>query len=152
MHSVGLDQYTKTYTVRGGFLTTGPPGRTSWDQWESSWEMCQKICGHILSIVYLFICYLCFLFLNKKYILQTPETWGLIPGSGRSPGVGGWQPFPVFLPGEFYGQRSLVDYSPWGRKESDKTERLALHFFSFFNWNTVDIQHYVSFKCVVDIF
>ena len=25
-----------------------------------------------------------------------------------------WQPTPVFLPGECHGQRSLVDYSPWG--------------------------------------
>ena len=33
-----------------------------------------------------------------------------------------WQPTPVFLPGEFHGQRSLADYSPWGRKESDTTE------------------------------
>ena len=30
-----------------------------------------------------------------------------------------WQPTPVFLPGESHGQRSLVGYSPWGRKESD---------------------------------
>ena len=37
-----------------------------------------------------------------------------------------WQPTPVFLPGEFYGQRSLVGYSPWGHKESDMTERLTL--------------------------
>ena len=29
---------------------------------------------------------------------------------------------PVFLPGKPHGQRSLADYSPWGRKESDKTE------------------------------
>ena len=25
-----------------------------------------------------------------------------------------WKPTPVFLPGEFHGQRSLVGYSPWG--------------------------------------
>ena len=37
-----------------------------------------------------------------------------------------WQPTPVFLPGESYGQRSLVGYSPWGHKELDTTERL--HF------------------------
>ena len=37
-----------------------------------------------------------------------------------------WQPTPVFLPGEFHGQRSLADYSPWGRKESDTTEQLTL--------------------------
>ena len=36
-----------------------------------------------------------------------------------------WQPTPVFLPGEFHGQRSQVDYSPWGLKESDTTERLS---------------------------
>ena len=35
-----------------------------------------------------------------------------------------WQPTPVFLPGESYGQGSLVGYSPRGRKESDTTERL----------------------------
>ena len=33
-----------------------------------------------------------------------------------------WQPTPVFLPGEFYGQRSPVNYSPWGCKASDRTE------------------------------
>ena len=38
-----------------------------------------------------------------------------------------WKPTPVFLPGEFHGQRSLVDYSPWGRKESDTAERLSLY-------------------------
>ena len=32
-----------------------------------------------------------------------------------------------FLPGEFHGQRSLVGYSPWGRKESDLTDRLNTH-------------------------
>ena len=47
---------------------------------------------------------------------------GLIPGSGRSPGEGKQQPIPVFLPAESHGQRSLVGYSPWGRKESDTNE------------------------------
>ena len=32
----------------------------------------------------------------------------------------------VFLPGELHGQRSLEGYSPWGHKESDKTEQLIL--------------------------
>ena len=47
---------------------------------------------------------------------------GLIPELGRSPGGGNEQPTPVFLPGEFHGQSSLVGYSPWGCKNSDKTE------------------------------
>ena len=33
----------------------------------------------------------------------------------------------VFLPGESHGRRSLVGYSPWGRKESDKAEQLSTH-------------------------
>ena len=33
-------------------------------------------------------------------------------------------PTPVLLPGESHGWRSLMGYSPWGRKESDMTERL----------------------------
>ena len=36
-----------------------------------------------------------------------------------------WQPMPVFLAGEFHGQRSLAGYSSWGRKESDVTEQLT---------------------------
>ena len=47
---------------------------------------------------------------------------GLIPGSGRSPGEENGLSSPVFLPGEFHGQRSLVGYSPWGHKELDTTE------------------------------
>ena len=41
-----------------------------------------------------------------------------------------WQPTPVFLPGEFYGQRSLAGYSPWSGKKSDMTEWLGLQFSS----------------------
>ena len=29
---------------------------------------------------------------------------------------------PVFLPGEFHGQKSLVGHSPWGHKELDMSE------------------------------
>ena len=36
----------------------------------------------------------------------------------------GQLPTLVFLPGEFHGQRNLVGYSPWGRKELDMTEWL----------------------------
>ena len=38
-----------------------------------------------------------------------------------------WQPTPVLLPGKSHGWRSLVGYSPWGREESDTTERLHFH-------------------------
>ena len=38
-----------------------------------------------------------------------------------------WQPPPVFLPGKFHGQRSLVGYSPWGHRELDITEHKHTH-------------------------
>ena len=43
------------------------------------------------------------------------------------------QPISVFLPGEFHRQRSLVGYSPWGRKELDMTKQpiqCALKYFT----------------------
>ena len=39
-----------------------------------------------------------------------------------------WHPTPVLLPGKSHGWRSLVGCSPWGREESDTTERLHFHF------------------------
>ena len=44
-----------------------------------------------------------------------------------------WLLTPVFLPGESQGQRNLVGYSPWRRKESDTTESLILSL-STTNW------------------
>ena len=39
-----------------------------------------------------------------------------------------WHPTPVLFPGKSHGWRSLVGCSPWGRKESDKTEQVHFHF------------------------
>ena len=39
-----------------------------------------------------------------------------------------WHPTPVLLPGKSHRRRSLVGCSPWGREESDTTERLHFHF------------------------
>ena len=39
-----------------------------------------------------------------------------------------WHPTPVLLLGKSYGWRSLVGCSPWGREESNTTERLNFHF------------------------
>ena len=38
-----------------------------------------------------------------------------------------WQPSTVWLPGWSHGQRRLVVYGTWGRRESDTTERLHEH-------------------------
>ena len=47
---------------------------------------------------------------------------GSIPGLGRSPGGGHGNPLQYSCLENPHGQRSLGGYSPWGRKESDKTE------------------------------
>ena len=67
-----------------------------------------------------------------------------------------WQPTPVFLPGESHGQRSLVGYSPWGRKESDATEQLHFHFlpltrslFFFHVYYLLFIWLYQVFSCIL---
>ena len=46
---------------------------------------------------------------------------GFDPWVGKIPWKRKWQPSPVFLP----GQRNLVGYSPWCRKESDMNEQLS---------------------------
>jgi len=45
-----------------------------------------------------------------------------IPGLGRSPGEGKGYPL------QYSGLENSMDYSPWGRKESDTTERRSLSF------------------------
>ena len=50
---------------------------------------------------------------------------GSIPWLGRSPGGGHGNPLQYSCLENPHGQRSLVGYSPWGRKESDMTERLS---------------------------
>ena len=62
---------------------------------------------------------------------------GLMPGLGRFPWRRAQQHIPVFLPGEFHGQRSLVGYSPWGRKELDTMEQLIL-LLLLFCWKDQD--------------
>ena len=47
------------------------------------------------------------------------QSWGREDALRRE-----WQPTPVFLPGKFHGQRSLVSYSLWGHRELDTTQRL----------------------------
>ena len=65
----------------------------------------------------------------------------LIPGLGRSLGEGSGSRTPVVLPGESHGWRSLMGYRPWGRKESDTTERLHFLFFSCFT-----VESHVGFS------
>ena len=47
---------------------------------------------------------------------------GSILGLGRSPGGGHGNPLQYSCLKDPHGERSLVGYSPWGRKELDRTE------------------------------
>ena len=67
-----------------------------------------------------------------------------IPGLGRSPGEGETLPTPVFWPGEFHGL-----YTLWGRKESDMTERLLLHFTSGALGELNEAKHVIVLRTVL---
>ena len=52
---------------------------------------------------------------------------GFNPWVGKIPWRRKWQPTPVFLPGKFYRQRSLMGSRLWGLKKADTTEWLSIH-------------------------
>ena len=72
-------------------------------------------------------------------VVQKVKNLHVNAGDTRDPWVGKipwrreWQLTPVFLPGEFHGQRSLAGYSPWDCKELDVTEGLALSLYGYSN-------------------
>ena len=61
---------------------------------------------------------------NLQTCLQSGRR-GFDPWVGEVPWGREWQPTPVFLSGEFHGQRSLVGVSPCVRRELDTAERLT---------------------------
>ena len=112
--------------------------------------MGSQIVGHDLAIEQQLIYYIavCFLFVPPNCLLPCPffslPFLRLNPGGSdgsvclqcRRPGFDSWvrkipwrrkwQSTSALLPGKSHGWRSLIGYSPWGRKESDTTEQL--HF------------------------
>ena len=56
--------------------------------------------------------------------LRETQVWSWV---GKIPWRRKWQSTPALLPGKSHGWRSLIGYSPWGRKESDTTEWLNFH-------------------------
>ena len=80
-------------------------GKCRWARW---WvEICLLSCSH-----YLFLWFL----RNPRGLRQRRQ----------------WHPTLVLLPGKSHGRRSLVDCSPWGREESDMTERIHFHLSLLF--------------------
>ena len=54
--------------------------------------------------------------------LPTMQETQVYPWIWKIPWRREWLPTPVFLLGEFHGQRRLVGYGPWSPKELDTTE------------------------------
>ena len=68
--------------------------------------------------------------------------WSLV---WKIPGRREREPTPVFLPGEFHGQRSLAGYSPWGHTESDNwATSLSLSFHTSYCENLQNTWDYYN--------
>ena len=69
------------------------------------------------------------------------------PWVGRIPWRREWQPTPIFLPGEFHGQRSLAGYNPWVSKQLDTAEcNNVLHVLTPWSPHRIFFKHFnISF-------
>ena len=69
---------------------------------------------------------------TKHYVLNKEATRMDCAAQGMEPvfynNFRVWHPTPVLLPRKSHEWRSLVGRSPWGREESDTTDRLHFHF------------------------
>ena len=82
---------------------------------------------------------------DGKYSIYNAGDPSSMPGSRRFPWRRKWQPTPVFLPGEYHGQRILVGYSSWGHKELDMTKLLTLKKLSSLQNQTQQMESVVFF-------
>ena len=78
-----------------------------------------------VALDFFFFFYQTWMYLDGKEFSCNVGDLGSIPGSGRSPAEGNGNNIPVFLPGEFHGQRSLMGYIPWDHEELNMTEQLT---------------------------
>ena len=99
-----------------------------WSPWHGEWSFCSFLwVPQGLTDSFLALPQYTWGFPGGSVVKNPPasaEDSSSTPGSGKIPWRRKWQPTPVFLPGKSHGQRSLVGYSPWHRKESDMTKRL----------------------------
>ena len=94
--------------------------------WNGAWILfSSRICDRILGIL---------LFQNLEYWerllsqkLKGYRLYHICKLTSKAAQRRQWHPTPVLLPGKSHGRGSLVGRSPWGRWESDTTERLHSH-------------------------
>ena len=82
-------------------------------------------------------------FLVAQVVKNPPAMWatGFDPWIGKIPWRKEWLPTSVSGLGEFYGQRSLEGYGPWGCKESDTTKRLSKNTILLEKKNKEPLRH-----------
>ena len=81
--------------------------------------------------------------MSVKNLPSMQETWVLF--LGQEDPLEKRMTTPVFLPGEFHGQRSLSGYRPSDCKELDTTERLTLSQKKSLGWDCR--KHNLLRKC-----
>ena len=77
--------------------------------WWPKWEINPKKKIHTHTHIYIMT-----QLVKNPPTMQKIRIWSVV---GKIPWRRKWQPTPVFLSGEFHGQRNLVGYSPWGCRE-----------------------------------
>ena len=142
--SVPEARSSKSRCQQGPTPSEGARERESFPAFSGIWCLQRSLaCGHLTPVsasvtAWPSLC-LCLLFryedsyhwlaslLSGKESACSAGAQGSIPRSGRFPWKRKWQPTPVFFPGKSHWWKTLAGYSPWGRKESDTTERLYFH-------------------------
>ena len=84
-----------------------------------------------------------------KNLPARQETWGLCLGR-KDPPEKAWIPIPVFLPGEFHGQRSMASYSPCHRVRHKWMTHTHTHVPTYrwlpplfsSNWKNIIVPHW----------
>ena len=76
---------------------------------------------------------------------------GFSPRAGKIPCRREWLATPLFLPGEFHRQRSLVGYSPWGWKSETRLNTpsllLPLVHCDAYLWQVISYQPEATLLC-----
>ena len=79
---------------------------------------------------------------------------GFDPWVGKIPWMKKWQPTPVFFAGKSLGQRSLADYSPWGRRRDNRSNLHPIHFLTtllFVNIWLLILKKQREFFCLIEL-
>ena len=105
--------------------------------------ICVCVCVCVCMCIYTYIHTYILCFPGDPVIqnmLAMQEMWVQSLGQ-ENPWSRKWQPTPVFLPGKFHGQRSLVGSSPWGCKRVSYDLAMKQHLYIYIHTHTHTHTH-----------